>query len=531
MQRSNIHRPAALVTVLLASCAAHATIYEVGDGRPYASIGAVPWESLAAGDEVRIHARPLPYREKWVIARQGTAAQPIRIVGVPAADGSLPIIDGVGATTRLALDYWNEVRAVVKIGGSSFPADVMPRHIEIANLDIRGARPPATFVDDAGGTQTYAQNAAAIFVEKGENITIRNCILRDSGNGLFVASSDTAVSRDILIESCYIHGNGNVGSGFEHNAYTAAIGITYQHNEFGPLLAGADGNNLKDRSAGLVVRYNWIESGNRQLDLVDAEDSSVIELDPRYRTTHVYGNVLIEPDGAGNKQIVHYGGDSGNTAQYRKGVLHFYNNTVYSWRASSTTCFRLSTNDEHCDARNNIFYVTHAGRGLSILDSTGVIDLTHNYHKAGWIPASSGLQGVINDDGTSIVAESPGWWPEVFAQFRPGANSVCLDAATTLHPAALPEHALTGIFSPDRSAVGRCTVGVGVDVGCYERPLIGDIDVSRRVGLEDLAHLLANFGNFGCGASGVCIADLDGDFDTDLTDLSMLLANFGTSCP
>ena len=104
---------------------------------------------------------------------------------------------------------------------------------------------------------------------------IRNCIISDSGNGLFVAASDGA-TRDIRIEKNWIVGNGNDGSIYEHNTYTAAIGIVYDDNRFGPLRAGAGGNNLKDRSAGLVVRYNWIESGNRQLDLVDAEDSDVI---------------------------------------------------------------------------------------------------------------------------------------------------------------------------------------------------------------------------------------------------------------
>ena len=67
--------------------------------------------------------------------------------------------------------------------------------------------------------------------------------------------------------------------------------------------------------------------------------------DPRYRETHVYGNILIEPDGAGNSQIVHYGGDSGTTEEYRKGDLYFYNNTVISTRSGNTTLVRLSTPD------------------------------------------------------------------------------------------------------------------------------------------------------------------------------------------
>jgi len=44
--------------------------------------------------------------------------------------------------------------------------------------------------------------------------------------------------------------------------------------------------------------------------------------DPRYRTTFVYGNVLVEHDDQSNSQILHYGGDSGDTTIYRKGTLY-----------------------------------------------------------------------------------------------------------------------------------------------------------------------------------------------------------------
>ena len=240
-----------------------------------------------------------------MIGLQGTEAAPIRVRGMPGPGGQRPVIDGENAVTPAPLNYWNEGRSVIKVGGSNTPSNSVARWIEIEGLDVRGARPPNTFTGDNGTVQTYSSNGAAIHVELGEHITIRDCIIRDSGNGIFVSSAGSNISRDITIENNYIHANGNNGSIFEHNTYTAAIGIIYQYNRFGPLASGAGGNNLKDRSAGLVVRYNWIEGGNRQLDLVDAEDSPIIRDDPSYRRTNVYGNVLIEPAGAGNRQIVH----------------------------------------------------------------------------------------------------------------------------------------------------------------------------------------------------------------------------------
>jgi len=461
-----------------------ATDYLVGDGQPLTSIAAVPWHTLQPGDAVLIHWRPAPYREKWVIGRQGTPQAPIVVRGVPGPAGQLPIIDGQNALTPPQLNFWNEVRSVIKIGGSNVPGNEVARWIVVENLDIRGARPPNTFTADDGSTPTYSMNAGAIHVELGEHIAIRNCILRDCGNGLFVSSAGDNVSRDITIEGNYIHANGNSGSLFEHNTYTAAIGILYQFNRFGPPLAGASGNNLKDRSAGLVVRYNWIEGGNRQLDLVDAEDSTLIRDDPAYARTHVYGNVLIEPAGAGNKQILHYGGDSGSLADYRKGLLHFFHNTVVSTRTDSTTLMRLSTNDEHCDARNNILYVTTPGSALAMLDSSGVLDLSHNWMKPGWVDSFGGLSGTINDDGTSIETASPGFTDAAAQQFDLAPGSPCIDAAGPAHPETAAAHPLTRQYVPHQSSQARVIAGTAPDLGAFEFQAPCPVNVDCDPGLD-----------------------------------------------
>jgi hypothetical protein len=449
------------------TASSQSNIYEVGPNKPYASIGAVPWESLQAGDTVLIYYRSTPYKEKWVLCRQGTASSPITVRGVAGPNGELPIIDGNGATTRAALSYWNQERSVIKIGGANVPADTLPKYITIENLEIRSARPPYTFTAANGTVTSYVNNASSIYVEKGENITVRNCIIHDSGNGFFVASSDALASRNLLVEGNYIYDNGNVGSIFEHNNYTAAIGITFQYNRFGPLRAGCSGNNLKDRSAGLVVRYNWIEGGNRQLDLVDGEDSSLIRNDPRYRETFVYGNVLIEPDAAGNRQIAHYGGDSGTTSSYRKGLLYFFNNTIVSTRTDRTTLLRLSTNEETCDFRNNIAYVTAAGNTLSLVDDTGVLNLTHNYFKPGFVNSFSAMTGTVNNDGTSVVGSSPGFVNEAGQDYSLASASLCVNAGTFLHPNAAASNNVTRQYVKHQSGQDRPSDGV-LDIGAFE---------------------------------------------------------------
>ena len=130
----------AIFLLFLACINLQAATYEVGPTKALTSIGQVPWESLQAGDTVLIYWRSTPYKEKWVICRQGTLAAPITVRGVPGPAGELPVIDGNGATTRSALNYWNETRAVIKIGGANVPADTLPKFITLENLNVAAHR-------------------------------------------------------------------------------------------------------------------------------------------------------------------------------------------------------------------------------------------------------------------------------------------------------------------------------------------------------------------------------------------------------
>ena len=432
------------------------TTYHVGPDQAYNSIGTVPWESLVAGDSVIIHWRAQPYREKWVMARQGTAKHPIVVYGVPNGSNELPVIDAMDATTRTQLNFWNEGRGVVKVGGSNIP-DQTPEYMVLENLKIMNGRDGYTFTGRDGLT-SYTANCAAVYIETGNHITIRNCELFNCGNGLFASSA----AEKIMVEGCYIHGNGNVGSIYEHNNYTEARNITFQYNRFGPLCEDCLGNNLKDRSAGTVIRYNWIEGGNRQLDLVNADGTDLYLL-PEYNETWVYGNILIEPDGAGNSQIVHYGGDVGSEDTYRKGTLYFYNNTVISNRTGNTTLFRCSTNDETVDCRNNIVYVTESANRLAISNSDGTINLSHNWMKAGWMDTHGNLNGAVNDDGTTVSTAAPGFSDEAGKDFSLLQDSPCRDAATDIPQGG----SLTFEYVKHQQFQARLVYGP-LDIGAFE---------------------------------------------------------------
>lgn len=428
--------------------------HDVGTGKKFSDPNDVPWESLQPGDQVNIFWRAQAYKSKWVICRRGTEQKPIVVRGI-AKDGKLPVIDGENAEARKALDYWGDQRSIIKIGGAKKPTDLMPAYIVIENLEIRGARPPFSATASKGVVK-YAANAASIWVEKGEHITIRNCTLHDSGNGFFASHQ----SKDLLVEGCSIFGNGIEGSIFEHNVYTEAAGMIFQNNRFGPLRENARGNNLKDRSAGLVVRYNWIEGGNRQLDLVDAQGSAELRDDPRYRKTFVYGNVIIERDNDGNKQIVHYGGDSDKTDWFRKGTLYFYNNTVISKRRDNTLLFRLSSNGEHVDCRNNIIYSMAKERALDVASATGSVDLGNNWFKTGLIRQKNN----IRETGKLLMGEFPGFVDEAKQDYRLTSDSPCLKAAAPLDK--IPAEQISSRqYVPHQTSKARPTTK---DLGAFE---------------------------------------------------------------
>ncbi len=390
-----------VVTIVFSTADLLGEVYHVGPSRSHRSISEVPWEDLEAGDRVLIDWQSEPYRDKWVICAEGTEAQPIVVSGVPGKDGQLPVVSGDQARTRTELDFWNEDRGVIKLGGASHSPGSIPKFVTIENLDIRSAR-PAYLYHGRKGAKRYRRDAAAIYIEEGHRITIRNCRLSDSGNGLF------ANGEKLLVEFCQIEGNGIDGSFTEHNVYSAVDDLTFQFNQFGNLREGCAGNNLKDRSAGLVVRNNWFVGGSRQLDLVDAEDrNGRLVGRESYRDTFVYGNVIEEGNAHFRREIVHYGGDSGNDAWYRKGTLHFYHNTVVSRRDGLTVLFRLSSEDERAELRSNIFFAADPRGRLALSHGRGRFRMDRNWLSRGWVKTSRTLFWGDLEESNSIEGLAP----------------------------------------------------------------------------------------------------------------------------
>lgn len=477
--------------------AATGTVYNVGPGQANASVGSVPWLSLGPGDRVNIHARPAAYKEKILIVGQGTSNAPITVCGVPDAQGNRPVIDGNGATTRPGMV--SDFAATANRGVITFaapedtPYGTKPRYVVIDGLEVTGAYGGNTFTDHAGVTTTYPVNAAGIFVERGQWITVRDTVIRGNANGLFVASASdnttdmTSHSAHILVEGNHFTGNGTTGSDQQHSSYIAAEDVVYQFNRYDELRAGAGGADLKDRSAGTVARFNWFNGGGRALDLVDSEDSPLIASLPSYRQTWAYGNVIDVKGDDRISRAVHYGGDTGDASLYRKGTLYFFNNTVVVQQNRedatpagpnySMQLFTVETTQETIEVWNNAVLAGPSTPGQAPVDfflyrNSGTYHLggnvfSDNINVAG-NPAEA--NGVITgaNEVTKVQAGSFGFGSVASGDYRPSAGSPLVDSGVAA-PVGIPaRHALAFQYHQHAQADGRPVNGAGVDIGALE---------------------------------------------------------------
>ncbi|MEN8141705.1 MAG: hypothetical protein ABFR97_10835, partial [Thermodesulfobacteriota bacterium] len=342
---------------------------------------------------------------------------------------------------------------------------------------------------------------------------IRGCEITNNGNGIFLRGDDngdeSTITRNTLVAGNYIHGNGNIGSETQHNIYSQGVSPIFQYNRIGRQRPGAGGISLKDRSANTVIRYNWIESGARTIDLVEAEDASIVVAEGEYGNAYVYGNIIIneidDTDGyAWAGHIVHFGADNfaddgtGDCTApdpdiCRNGTLYFHNNTViikdYRTIAQDSPwvqdrLFELSVRDATADIRNNLFHL-HAPNGhpnLTLMRQHGTANLNGvNWITANW--AEHALEddyhqwtGTINYNGTLIEGSAP----ELAAitsisgnltgdDYRPSASSPLIDQATPLPPTLISAgHGVNQEYERHQAGVNRNLTGAAPDLGALE---------------------------------------------------------------
>jgi hypothetical protein len=399
--------------------------YNVGPGQQYTELTPVPWLSLQAGDVVNIYYRPTPYRTKFALKVQATAAAPVMINGVTDANCNKPELTATSAVFAAdrARGFDNQYSlddSVIYIWWGSGGWANKPKHITIQNLKITGG---------ANGI-----NAVTV-----EDLLVQNCELTDNnGWGIFVNTKNDEpngeeTSYRITIRGNRIYGNGVAGSYLYHNLYIQAYRTIYEGNYIGQLRPGALGSSLKDRSSGTIVRYNTIVAAARALDLVETEGGhGSVDTDPLYNDAWVYGNIIIS-DHTGlaeaSGSFIHWGYDN-TPARGHTGVLHFYNNTVISVDSTDNwiSLFDLPPGPQTVEVQNNI--MRHSGTATFELARTqGTIKfLGKNWISAGWGNGDPWNPNTVTVIGKSALIE--GTNPMLDANYRPITASPVIGQAT-----------------------------------------------------------------------------------------------------
>jgi hypothetical protein len=486
-----------IICILVLAWPAHAKVYDVGPGQPYATIGSVAWSALKPGDKVRIHFRTEPYREKFLISSRGTPEAHITVVGIPGPNGEQPVITGQGATTgpnmhyRWATPQYQQSVGVLQIG---YRQDgPKPGFIEVINLEVTGAKSSNTYTTQDGSTHAYAADACGVHIYGAEHVSFSQMTITGNANGFFAKSGETEdlVSRDITVQNSLIYQNGVAGSFLQHDLYTEADRVTVQGNRFGMLIAGALGTILKDRSAGSVIRYNWFPTAARMLDLVEPQDGCPLLCKlPYYGQDFVYGNVFYS-NGADPFEMVHpihYGGDSGMGSE-RGGPLYFYENTFVLQRNQQegwkVEIFEVTRKTATIDIRNNIFANFPRTTGSSPIEmdfsaGTGNFVFGSNWVSPGWHMAFTGwtpFTGTVSGTSNFISrsANDPGFVDPSAHDFHLTEKSSALNLAGTLAPAvysnALKQNfdVLLQYRDPAQAELRR-SIRIDRDLGAFHGP-------------------------------------------------------------
>lgn len=484
-----------MIMILFLFTIGFSTNYEIGTGKTYSDIeDFTGWLSLSAGDTVKIFYRATAYNSKIGIRSQGTASNPVVIMGVP--DGNnYPTIDGNDAVTDSQFDgFWSssvysnlEQVAVICIV-RDWDSDVfsyIPAWIEIKNLKITGAHWTNTYTNITGTDQdvgddgyggddpsglgdsdidNYTRGAAAIYAYRINGLLVENCEITGNGNGVFTNTGGDYLTRNLIFRDCYFHENGNVGIDRQHHLYTESDSLLVEGCRFGRLRAGSNGATIKSRGINTVIRYNWMLPAAFGINLCDPENSySLISLESGYQgNNYIYGNIFVnEYTGsyAFAGDLIQYGGDTGVTQYYRKGNLYFYNNTVIenvdsgdSWR---TKLFTVQTNDETVHMYNNIIYVDGTTNFYLIADEGGILNVEEENWISSYSDYQSGFTGTVNTNDTPLTGSEPGFTDYDNDDFTLVASSTCINSAGTLPSVITTNNDVEGEYSIHRDVISR----------------------------------------------------------------------------
>ena len=498
-----------------------AKTYNVGPDQTLSTLGEVPWSQLKAGDTVNIYYQSDCYAEKILISTQGSSwDEPITIQGIrDPATGRQACLTGVNAVQApQANDRWSGAKSgryseslyVVGISLHAGADAAGPAYIVLKNLDISGAAPGMPYTAGDGTSQVYGEGVSGVRLINASHVRIQNCYIHHiAGNGLFGKPNPSypGSMADIQLLNNRFGANGKAGSFLYHNTYLESDQALYGGNLYEPLVPGALGGALKDRSAGTIIRYNFFRgSAARLIDLVEPQDGwAAFGGRSYYGEDYVYGNLFYLSSKDANYTSVgtpvHYGGDQGNAAVCRNRTLSFsYNTFVFnadleeSWKQA---IFQPELATAVVDVRNNIFMFAPKTPGHAIPEidfsgnnngkPTGTFRFGVNWVSPGWNMSftAAGPFGGTSTGSSNLITHGDNRSPLVDAaggdlRLAPssGAVGVAGDVSVQAVTGSLGSNTTPDMqYSPDQQVVVRTSLR---DLGALQSVTAGRPGSPRR---------------------------------------------------
>ncbi|MGH2744343.1 MAG: hypothetical protein ACRDN8_18065 [Thermoleophilaceae bacterium] len=401
----------AVLAALLPAAAARGATYEVGPGKPYATLEDVD-DLLGPGDLVLVSGGAT-YPGGVRLERDGSPHAPITIRGVGSPR---PVIAGATNTIELAGD-----------------------HTVLERLDLTGGSFRCLYLHADG-------------------LVVRDTVVHDCpAHGILGADTD---SGDATLERVEVHHAG--GGDRHHSIYMATDELAHPGSVFRmrhSWVHDATGGNLvKSRAERNEIAYNRLDGNGlsfHELELIGPDPAGGAVAPGVREDSDVVGNVLVHRR-ADFRYAARVGGDATGESE---GRYRFVSNTFVGTAATGYTVFRAFDRLESIEAVGNVM---HRAGGLQVLREA----------EAEWVGGTRSLSGAANwvTAGSDVPAELAGGLggadPGLDASFRPLASSPLVDVGYTPPLSAAFEPPLAGL--PGAGAARPADEAL--DIGAYELP-------------------------------------------------------------
>lgn len=412
--------------------------FEVGAGKTYTTIGAVPWNNaslMVPGSTVRIYntatgTGQTVYTEGWQIVFGGTLGQPIHVCAMPNAAGYPPILEASGAvfpswTSTFAAGFGlvNLQTNNGSLGLSCFgyypSPSCGPNYVLFNGFQIQNVVGPNTWSITGGGSGTWGSGADAINVRQGSYVAVEGNVFINSeqcvgtynnANGGWAAMTQMVDIGRNSMSNC----GGRSGDSTSHPAYLQSYGMFFHENVIGNAPTGDAGSGIKDRNIGAVIVGNYVGTGYaRQLDRVEDQDS--------YQYVDVNGYAQEGFPAAGDT----WGVNGVTQFQYQLYTdVVAYNIFNNSTGTSFTPFHMLADHDNNAGSYGmNSFYGhlwfsfnTYWGPGQlfdqnnSFGDNRFLSATAHSQNNIDWLPPSTPCQMAYQSDAITNIAISHDLW-------------------------------------------------------------------------------------------------------------------------